>query len=78
MLNNPVGGLLEALGIAGAEQSVQQNVIGLERGVGFQFAAPVAILVLRGEKKLAGGAHGGGYTAGQTVDLAEAKLWCGS
>ena len=77
MLDNPVGCLLEALGFTSAEQRVQQNVIRLERSVGFQFPAPIAILVLCGEQKLARGAHRGGYTAGQSVDLAKAKLWCG-
>jgi hypothetical protein len=40
--------------VACAEQSVEQNVIGLEGGIGFQFAAPIALLVLLREKKLAG------------------------
>src|SRR5580700_3599808 len=74
MLNNPVRGFLEALGVARSEQRVQQNVIRLQGGVGFQFPAPIAIFMLGGEEKLAGGAHGGGYAAGQPVDLAKTKL----
>jgi hypothetical protein len=77
MLDNPVRGFLEALGVAGSEQGVEQNVIRLEGGVGFEFAAPVAILVLCGEEKFAGGAHGGGYAAGQSVDSAKTKLRLG-
>ena len=53
MAENVVGALLKALRIAGAKQRVQQNVVGLERGVGFEFAAPVAVLVLLGEKPIA-------------------------
>jgi len=34
---------------------VQQNVVGLERGIGFQFAAPVAIFMLLRKKIFAGG-----------------------
>jgi hypothetical protein len=33
--------------------------------------------MLLGEKKFAGGAHGGGYAAGQSIDSAKAKLWLG-
>src|ERR1700688_391066 len=77
MLNNPVCGLPKALGIARPQQGVKQNIIRLERGVSFEFSAPVAFLVLRGEKELARGGRGSGYTSGQAVDLAEAKLWLG-
>jgi hypothetical protein len=35
VLKNPVAALLEALWFAGAEQRVQQNVIGFESGVGY-------------------------------------------
>ena len=47
---NPVAAFLETLLIAGSEQRVQQDVVGFERGVGFEFAAPVAIFVLLGEQ----------------------------
>jgi hypothetical protein len=43
---------------------MEQNVIRLEGSVGFEFAAPIAILMLGGEKKLAGGGHGGGHATG--------------
>jgi hypothetical protein len=55
MLDNPVRRLAEALGVARPKQRMQQNVIGLERGIGFQFAAPISTFVLGREKKAAGG-----------------------
>src|SRR5712671_2616456 len=78
MLNNPVCGFLEALLITGSEQGVQQNVIRLQGGVGFEFAAPIASLVPRGEKKLARGTDRDADSISQTLDLAEAKLWSGT
>ena len=60
--HDPVGGFLKAVGIAGAEQRVQQNVIGFERGIGFEFAAPVAFFVLLRKKKFASGGDGGADT----------------
>ena len=53
MAQDPVCRFLEALGIPGAQQRVQQNVIRLERRIGFEFAAPVPIFVLLREKILA-------------------------
>jgi hypothetical protein len=73
-LENPVAALLEAHRIAGAEQRVQQNVVGFEGGVGFQFAAPVAVFVLLGEKNFARAIDCGCDPAGQVIDLAKAKL----
>ena len=58
VLEDVVGGFLKALRIAGAEQRVQQDVIGFESGIGFELAAPVAVLVLLGEKIFAGGFEG--------------------
>ena len=78
MADNPVGGALKPLGVAGAEQGVEQNVIGFKRGIGFEFAAPVAIVVLGGEKKLASGGDGGADTAEEAVDFTETKLRRGS
>src|ERR1700688_4289438 len=62
MSNDPVCGPLESLGIARPQQGVQQNVIRFKSGIGFEFAAPIAILVLRREKKLARGADRGSNT----------------
>jgi hypothetical protein len=56
---------------------VEQNVIGLEGGVGFEFAAPVSLVVLLREKKLAGIIDGAGDTAEQAVNFAKAQLWSG-
>src|SRR3984957_6517173 len=78
MPDNPIRRLLEAFRIACAQKSVEEDVIRLERSVGFEFAAPITFLVLRGEKNLAGAADGSGYTAEQAIDLAETKLWRGS
>src|SRR5258708_29305812 len=78
VLDDPVGGFLEAGGVAGPEQRVEENVVGFQRGVGFEFAAPVAIIVLRGEEELAGGTDRGTDSISQTLDLAKAKLWSGT
>ena len=74
MSNNPVCRLREALGIAGSQQGVQQNVIGLERGIGFEFAAPVAVRVLLREKKFPRRRNGSPDVAGEFFDFSEAKL----
>ena len=50
MAQNPVRRLLKPLLIARPEQRVQQNVIRLEGGVGFEFAAPVSFFMLLREK----------------------------
>jgi hypothetical protein len=42
---------LKAALIASAENGVQKNVIGFQRGVGFQFTAPPAIFMLPGKQK---------------------------
>ncbi len=44
--------LLEAALVARAENGVQKNVIGFQRSVGFQFAAPPAVFMLPGKQKL--------------------------
>ena len=77
MLDDPVRGALEALGITGSEKGVEQNVIRLEGGIGFEFAAPIAVLVLILEKILTGRFDGRGNAAEQAIDFAEVKLRCG-
>ncbi len=52
-----------ALGIARSQKDVQENVVGFERGVGFQLAAPVAFFVLLGEEAIARAVNGGGNPA---------------
>ena len=59
-----VAALLETLLIAGSEKRVQQDVIGFQRGVGFEFAAPVAFIVLLGKQAAACAIDGSRYPAG--------------
>src|SRR5260221_6154161 len=75
MTKDVVGAFLEPLLVAGSEECVQQDVIGFEGAVGFEFAAPVAVFVLLGQKPVAGAVYGNGHTAGEVVNLSEAKLW---
>src|SRR5579864_717370 len=72
-----VRAFLEALLSSGAEERVHQDVIGLESGVGFEFAAPVAVLVLLTEQPLARAVDGGGRTAGKVVNFSETELRSG-
>ena len=74
MAQNPVRSLLKALLIAGPEQRVQQDVIGLERGIGFEFAAPVPFLVLLREEIFARRRDRGAHAAAQFLNFSEAKL----
>ena len=53
VLQNVIGGLCKPLLIAAAEKGVQQNVIRLKGGIGFQFAAPVATFALLRKQPLA-------------------------
>jgi hypothetical protein len=43
---------VETLLVTRTKEGVQQDVVGFERGVGFEFATPVAFFVLLGEQKL--------------------------
>ncbi len=52
MTQNFVCTLLKAALVASAENGVQKNIIGFQRSVGFQFAAPPAIFVLPGKQEL--------------------------
>ena len=54
MAQNPVRGLLKSFLISCAEQGVQQDVIGLESGIGFEFAAPVTVFVLFARREIFG------------------------
>ncbi len=74
MLQDVVRRLLKARRIPSAEQGVQQDVIGLEGGIGLEFAAPVAVFVLLGEKITAGGINGGAYSASKFVYFSEQEL----
>jgi hypothetical protein len=57
---------------------VQHDVIGFERGVSFQLAAPVAFFMLLGEQAIARAVNGRGNPADQIVDLSETHLRQGS
>ncbi len=54
--------------------SMQQDVIGLQAGIGFQFSAPVAIFVLLREKIFARRIDRDRDPASQVVDLSESHL----
>jgi len=77
MAQDVVGTLLETFLVAGSEQDVKQDVIGFERGVGFELASPVAIFVLLGEKPFAGAVDGGRDAVRKIFDFAEAQLRSG-
>src|SRR6267154_6573975 len=53
---------------------MQQDVIGLKRRVGLEFAAPVAFFVLLGKQELARAVNADCDPADQVVDLSESHL----
>ena len=67
-------GLGQALGIARAQQNMQHDVIGFERGIGFQFATPVAFFVLLGKQAVARAVNGRSHPADQIINFSEAHL----
>ena len=58
-------------GIAALKQRMQQDVVGLEHGVGFEFAAPVAVGVLQTEEKIARAGKGRVYVRHVRVNAAK-------
>src|ERR1700678_1460646 len=52
MAHNLVGGALHPAAIARAEQSVDEDVVGLEHAVSFEFAAPVAVGMLQAKQPI--------------------------
>ena len=54
---------------------MQQDVVGLQRGIRFQFTTPVAVFMLFGKEEGAGAVNRSNDTAGQIIDLAETCLW---
>src|SRR5689334_11641068 len=74
MSDDVVAALLEALLVAGPQESVQQNVVGFQGGISFKFSAPVTFFVLLREQAAACTIHGSRYPAGQIINLAEAQL----
>src|ERR1051326_2025994 len=69
-----VRALLETLLVAGTKQRVHQDVVGFECRIGFEFAAPVAVFVLLGEKPFAGAVNRGGDAGRKVIDFSEAEL----
>src|SRR5438067_575735 len=66
--------LLNTRGIARGQERVQQDVVGLERGIGAQFTAPISFLILNREQISTGTVHGDGHTGLQIVNLAKQHL----
>ena len=50
MTQNFIDRPLHAVAIARTQKHVQEDVVGLEHGVRFEFAAPVAVRMLQAEK----------------------------
>src|SRR4051812_20413202 len=75
MAKNVVNAFLVSLRITGAEQRVHQDVIGLKSGIGFEFAAPVAVLVLLRKQAITARANRRSYTASEVLDFSETQLW---
>src|SRR5205823_3869158 len=61
---------------AGAEKRVYGNVIGFQRGIGFQFAAPVAILMLKRKQAAARGLNSFRNAAQHVINFSKKHL-CG-
>ena len=74
MAKNVIGSLLEAILIARTEDGVHQDVIGFERGVGFEFATPISVLMLLRKEPPAGRIDGGCCAAGEIINLAETEF----
>jgi len=53
---------------------MQQDVIGLESGIRFEFPAPVAFFILLGKQNLTGPGDSRGGTPRKVVDLSETQL----
>ena len=64
---------MQAGGVAGFEQRVQEDVVGFEHGIGFQFAAPEAVGMLKGEKVFARDEDGFFYIRQVLIDAAESR-----
>ena len=75
MLQNPVRRLLKPFLVPGSKQRMQEDVIRLERSIGFEFAAPVAVLVLLRKKKFPRSRDRRAHARAQFLNFSEAKLW---
>ena len=74
VIENVASGLVKTLLAARAEQRVEQNVIGFEGGIGFEFSAPVTLFVLLREKIVASRIDSDRDPALQVVDLSKSHL----
>ena len=74
LLQNVARSFRHALRTAGAQKNVQDDVVGFERGIGFQFAAPVTIFVLLGKQAVAGAVNGRGHPADEIINFSETHL----
>src|SRR3984957_20114459 len=75
MPQNPVRRLLKAFLVPRPEQSVQQNVVRLQRGIRLELPAPVALFMLLREKIFSRGRNRRAHTRAQSLNFAKAKLW---
>jgi len=53
---------------------VQDDVVRFERGIGFQFAAPVTLFVLLRKEAVAGAVNGRSHPADEIINFSEAHL----
>ena len=74
LLQNVARSFRHALRIAGAQQHVQDDVVGFERGIGFQLAAPVTLFVLLGKEAVAGAVNGRSHPADEIINFSETHL----
>ena len=65
---------LHAAAIARAQQHVHKDVVGLEHGVGFEFATPVALRMLQPEQPILGFLNAGNNVVEAKIQAAETRL----
>ena len=65
------------LGITRSQKHVQNDVVSFERGIGFEFTAPVAFFVLLGEQTIACAINGRCHPDGQIINFSETHVWHG-
>src|SRR5450631_717107 len=74
VIQDVASGLVKTGLVAGAEQRMEQDVIGFEGGIGFQFSAPVTLFVLLREEILARCIDSNCDPADQVVNLSKSHL----
>ena len=75
VLQDVTRGLVESRLIDGAEQRMQQDVVGLEGGIGFELAAPLGVFLSLRKQVPARSLYRSRYPADKIIDLPEAQLW---